>query len=349
MMIVQLSLLAMIGLSICWPLYRAFPQGSLGQVQSHALWKVGLFILAGLLPLGLYMCLRPLNDLKQWYGIQAEYRELKQQVTQAQDPQILIDRITKQLAIAPNDADGWFLLGRIYYTQAQYQMATEAFEQAAKLAPSFNRLFHLLQSYFWQEHLQLHEQAMVLALHLLQVDPTHKTIRNMLAIDAFKRHYYHEAIALWQSIKTDPFLTLEERASIKQALSNAKEQLGPRVPYPPFKLSIIIALDPSLAGLKKPQRLFVYIKNPYQPGQPLLAISSQPTHWPWTVELSEAITGMLDKQALAYAPALMVYARLSNTAMKEAGDIEGYKVFLSRSKISDQITIVLDHTVLANG
>lgn len=85
--------------------------------------------------LGIYSFSQNHSDLKQWLTQGEKHYQLQVQVKQLGGFAGIIERIKKKLATNPNDAEGWFILGKLYFANRQYKEAKDALDQAVRLQP----------------------------------------------------------------------------------------------------------------------------------------------------------------------------------------------------------------------
>lgn len=300
----------------------------------------------GILPILLYVWLRPLQALEKWFELQKEFSKLKTSVQTSSDPDMIILRIKEGIGKNPNDANGWFLLGRMYYLSEQYAESATAYQKAYQLSHHHEVLFHLLQAWFWGNGLKLSNEAKKYALEFLQEEPNHFAVVNMLAIDAFKNNYCHEAIYLWQKILNDPFRSLSEKTSIQEAIATCSKKLNDRVSNA-MNISPTIVVQVKLAeelqGKADPsQKVYVFVKNVYNSLMPIAVITKQVSDLPCEIEISDK-NAMVPEHLLSHAKEIVVYARISSkgSPLKEAGDNEGTSDVITLSQLHSKIPIAI--------
>ncbi len=141
-------------------------------------------------------------------------------------PVELIDRMKGRLTQDPKSERGWYLLGRLYASQGQWLEAREAFLRAQQLNPDdelasvnyVNSLWQLNQQQF-DKHIR--EQLKI----LLEKNPNQPDALAMLAIDAYKRLDYQEAINHWQLLLKLAPEQSEEAQMIRKAIAKAQFKL----------------------------------------------------------------------------------------------------------------------------
>ena len=88
-----------------------------------------------LFSLGLYQFNGNQTALKQWLMYGEKHYRLQQEVNQLGGFAGIIEKIKKKLTKNPDDAEGWFILGKLYLANQDYEEAKEALGKAAVLRP----------------------------------------------------------------------------------------------------------------------------------------------------------------------------------------------------------------------
>lgn len=88
-----------------------------------------------LLSLGLYHFSGGSQALQQWFYQGQEHYALQQQFDELGGMDGIIKKIEKKLEANPNDAQGWFILGKLYLAKQDYASASAALKNAHDLEP----------------------------------------------------------------------------------------------------------------------------------------------------------------------------------------------------------------------
>jgi len=88
-----------------------------------------------LFSLTLYLTTNHQPALKQWLTQGKQHYQLQEQVERLGGFAGMIRRIKQKLAANPNDAEGWFILGKLYLADGEYNLAEEALKKAKILRP----------------------------------------------------------------------------------------------------------------------------------------------------------------------------------------------------------------------
>ena len=97
-----------------------------------------LFVI--LFSLSLYQFTGDHAALKQWLTQGEKHYQLQQEIKQLGGFAGIITRIKKKLAENPEDAEGWFILGKLYLANHDYNDAIDALGKAVKLRPDDQRI-----------------------------------------------------------------------------------------------------------------------------------------------------------------------------------------------------------------
>jgi cytochrome c-type biogenesis protein CcmH len=165
----------------------------------------------------------------KWQGY-LQYQE-KQERAQAmlksiKTPKELIDKLRARLKNFPKSAKGWYLLGRLYSSQNEQQNAVNAFAKAYALNPRNEQYAVNYAHSLWQlHHRQFSKQVREILNNLLKNNPNQPDALAMLAMDAYARQAYEEAMNYWQRLLQIVPPQSEEARTIRKALVKAEEQL----------------------------------------------------------------------------------------------------------------------------
>jgi len=77
----------------------------------------------------------PAAALKFWLDYGQQHAKLMEKISDLGGMDGIIARIKKKLKVNPNDVAGWIILGKIYFSQRDFNNAATAFEKAYFLQP----------------------------------------------------------------------------------------------------------------------------------------------------------------------------------------------------------------------
>ncbi len=181
------------------------------------------------------VCIAVFFAYKYW-GSQSEWQAYKQkqrQQRQVQDflqtiktPGELVERLKKRLKLNPNNAQGWFLLGRLYASQNQWPEASQSFAKAYGLKPQDEAISVNYAQSLWQINEQsFTEKIRTILGVVLEANPKQADALAMLAMDAFINQNYQKAINYWQRLVIMVPPSSEEAKMIAKAIANARKKL----------------------------------------------------------------------------------------------------------------------------
>ena len=195
-LIIAFSLISLVAL--LWPLIRKQKNG----------WTILFALMVSIIAISLYFSLGASQKLNQYWVLQHQEKEISQQLTKLKNnPQLVIAQLKARLKANPNSARGWYLLGRVYLSTAQYINAEQAkasfFNHQQQLSPAMKQLLQTI--------VQQHPQ---------RIDAV-----NLLAINAYQQQYYQQAIKLWQTVLLQLPAGSQDQQQIIEMIAKA-EQLG---------------------------------------------------------------------------------------------------------------------------
>jgi cytochrome c-type biogenesis protein CcmH len=175
-----------------------FPSPARGRVH----WKTFLFlaITFPLFSILFYLYNGNSQLLAKTFLAKKEALEINQVKQALGSPQHVIDILRNHLAQEPNSAKGWYLLGRLYFTQQEYREAVKAFEKAYQLNKNNpDIVFQYAQALYLTQH-TLNGKPTVLLEQLLVLQPKNPLAINLLAVAAFNDKHYRQAIHYWEKL-----------------------------------------------------------------------------------------------------------------------------------------------------
>ena len=139
----------------------------------------------------------------------------------------VIQKLKTHLAQSPQDAQGWYLLGRIYFSQNHFHHSAIAFEKAVKLAPSRTEIFSQLAEACY---LSPDKNDQLLAAHYLQralaLAPQDPTALNLSALMLYHQGHYQKALAIWQNLLMQAPKDSDTAKALQAAIQQAEEKLN---------------------------------------------------------------------------------------------------------------------------
>jgi cytochrome c-type biogenesis protein CcmH len=207
-----LGFLAGIALAIaCYPLRK----------RLHVALVVAPFLLAALVSAYWFWGAGP--ALHKHLAAQSKQQQIREVLASMNSPDELVQKLKRHLQKEPQNPKGWYILGRVYATQGQWQAAESAFSQALKLKPKDERIIINYAQAIWQNRQQKFDnETRGLFSQVLKVNPKQPDALAMLAMDAFMRHDYQTAIEYWQSLLKLVPPDSRDALSIRKAIAKAQ-------------------------------------------------------------------------------------------------------------------------------
>lgn len=136
----------------------------------------------------------------------------------------IINSLKERLDDTPKSAQGWYLLGRLYMSQANWLKARDAFATSKQLNPkdvknSINYIISL-----WQINNQHGDETIrQLLVSLLKDNPTQPDALALLAMDAYDTKDFLSAIGYWQQLLKQVPEYSEEAKALRKAIAKAEK------------------------------------------------------------------------------------------------------------------------------
>ena len=297
----------------------------------------------------------------------------------------VIPALVARLEQAPDDLEGWLLLGRAYKQTMRFAEARDALANAIRIAPeSPDAMVEYAESLaLAADDRRLGDEAHALLARALALEPEHQRGLWLSGIAALQDERYTDAVSVWErlliQLPPDSDVAESVREQIAQArasggmpalaerssLTPAGVANGPAAPSdatetsapstvagePPAatapRLVVELTLAPALAARIAPgDTLFVFARAPQGPKMPL-AIQRLPVpSFPTTIVLDDSM-GMLPALKLSQAEQVVVGARISKSgnAAAQPGDLEVFSEPLSVATQKGPVRLVIAHVV----
>ncbi len=166
------------------------------------------------------------TDWQKYNRDQANKEKITSVLKTIKGPEELIKRMKDRLAKEPQNPKGWFLLGRLYASQAQWPKAHEAFLKAHQLNPEDELVtVNYLNSQWQLNNQQFNTQIREQLEQLLTKNPNQADALAMTAIDAFTNRNFQKAINYWQQLLKLAPENSEEAKMIRKAIAKAQSSL----------------------------------------------------------------------------------------------------------------------------
>ena len=167
------------------------------------------------------------QDLIAWF----KFIQERQAITKAkailanpQSLQTLLANFRKHLELNPQDAKAWFLLGRVYAGQGEWQDAHDALQQSYRLEPNNIKTSLFYVETIWHTQNKITPQARHILIKVLAKEANQPDALMLLATEARERKCPQEAIIYLQKLR-DVLMSQEElRKSLDDAIFKAERE-----------------------------------------------------------------------------------------------------------------------------
>jgi len=314
-------------------------------------WLIVVLVLLSAAALGLYRYWGDSQGLAAFYQQQDRQAMVTEFLDQYDSPEQVINMLKTRLQADPDSAEGWYLLGRLYFSQQDYQPAAQAFATANSLdADDPQILMQYAQALYYVQGGDLSGKPTALLAEILSQDADNVEALNLMAVGAYQQDDYIAAIDLWQRI-LDQQPPAETRQALQQALANAEKalrELAQSEPAQnPLQLTINVRLADELqAKLVADDVLTIYAKAVNGPPMPLAVVQKQGRDLPLQITLDDSMA-MLPNLYLSKFEQVIVYARLGKTAQAEStkGDLIGQSDIIKPAQQIQEIALIIDSVI----
>ena len=269
----------------------------------------------------------------------------------------MVAGLQKKMDANPENAKGWYMLGRSYMVLKRYLEAAKAFERANKLLPdSADVMLSLADALSMSSQGQLAGRPAELVNKALKLEPQNLTALWLSGMAARQQGNYMEAITQWNKVL--PLITdrPEDRTEVNRLISEAKSKLTPELQESLSKEAKVAAVDDnkSAAGINvsvsisgemlkqsSPDDLvFIYAKAMSGPPMPLAALRKQVKDLPISVTLNDDMA-MMSNLKLSGFSEVVVGARVSKSGrpIAENGDLFAEKASI---KAGDDVSLEIN-------
>lgn len=257
----------------------------------------------------------------------------------------LLPQLEQRLAAAPDDIEGWRLLGRSHLSLSNYAKAVNAFESALTLDENdVDTLAQLAESVAMTQGGDLTGQPVEYLLKSNTINPRHEHTLWLLSIARQQAGEHEAALAGFDQLLAMAGDNIEVRATIEQmrthsaqALATGTKDNGNTASTNPssagnlpvqqsastaVSVNVSVAASPeALKSIQPDQVLFIYATATNGPPMPLAVQRLTAADMPLTVTLDDA-KAMMPTMTLSSFADVTIGARISSsgTATAQAGD-----------------------------
>lgn len=259
----------------------------------------------------------------------------------------MITKLQQRLEKEPDNAEGWVILARTYYTMRRFHEASAAYEKLTTLIPEdADLLADYADALAMNQGRRIAGKPLELVKRALKIDPTQWKALAMAGTEAFERKDYAGAVDYWTRLQSsapqDAPITKQIQASIDEARQLAgmpPAAAAPQAATPPRaaapaapavaaggkSVSGTVTLASALAEKASPtDAVFVFARPSDGSKMPIAILRAQVKDLPLKFTLDDA-QSMSPARKLSGFEEVVVAARISRagSAMPASGDLEG--------------------------
>jgi len=266
--------------------------------------------------------------------------------------------LEKRVQEQPEDAEAWFMLGRIYASLQRFGDAAKAYEKVAKLTDN-----HPQALIAWADALAMTQGGRLggkpyeLVKRALEKAPEDSTALWLAGQGAREAGDYQNAIYYWRQAEAglaDQPEYVQELRGLIAAVKKAAASAGIEVEDPGSSvdlkavvsgIELKVSLSPELKEKVKPDEpLFIFAKAPSGPPMPVAAIRMTAGELPATVTLNDS--HLLRGGKLTDHRRLKIGARIARSGqpMAASGDLQSAEVVVETAA-GEPVELVIDQVV----
>lgn len=279
----------------------------------------------------------------------------------------MIAALEAKLKAKPDDAAGWYMLGRSYNSIGQYAEAAQAYAKASALFPDDARLLvDYADALAMAQGQNLQGKPLELINKALKLNENDEKALNLAASAAFQVKDYAQAAAYWKRLlkvlPPEGDVTREIMAAVTEAeklaaslggldnMSSMSEKGGAdkkaeQSAQGAVAISGKVTISKELVAKMSPSdRVFIFAQAPQGPRMPIASLKIDAKQLPYSFTLDDAVS-MSPNDKLSNHTEVMISARVSKSGqpMAQSGDLQGK---IGPIKLGQQgVAIVIDTVV----
>jgi cytochrome c-type biogenesis protein CcmH len=190
------------------------------------LWRAGYFkisLLCACLAFAIYGYLGALPKLYEKSDLQNQTQKMVQRLQNEQGQAEVLSQLKMIVDNNPDDAQGWYWLGRMAMGAGKSQLALASLQKAHLLAPDLPVVSYYYALSYANEHGgTLDKYIIEMLTELLKTTPEQTNVLALLAQDAAGKKHWQDARDYWQKLLQSSGLSPEDRLQIESKLQGIK-------------------------------------------------------------------------------------------------------------------------------
>ncbi len=248
----------------------------------------------------------------------------------------MVEKLAARMKEKPDDAEGWFMLGRTYMSLNRYEEAVAALEKTNELVPNNPAvMLRYADALTMLRGGQMNGKPFELIKKAVAIKPDDPTGLWLLGMGYEEQGEYQKAISYWNLLlpllKDDKSINevtrLIQQAKRKSGVAvtdNSKPQVKPVEKTTLKKLTVKVSIDKSMLKYVSDNDLvFIFARALKGPPMPLAVVRKQVKDLPVEVTLDDSMA-MMPNMKISSFEKVHVVARVSKSgsAMPQSGDLE---------------------------
>ena len=269
----------------------------------------------------------------------------------------MVEKLAAKMKEKPDNAEGWFMLGRSYMSMGRYKEAVDALEKTNKLVPN-NPVVMLryADALTMLRGGRLSGKPFDLIKKAVEIKPDDPTGLWLLGMGYEEKGEYKKAISYWNLLLP----LLKDNKSIDEVhklIRAAKKNAGitsiessmakkPSVNVSTTSLRVSVSLDKYMLGkVSMDDTVFIFAKALNGPPMPLAVARKKVSDLPIVVTLDDSMA-MIPSMKISNFSEIKVSARVSKTGQpkEQSGDIQS-EALVVRSDNKDTINLTINKIV----
>ena len=267
----------------------------------------------------------------------------------------LVEKLAARLKQQPDNAEGWFMLGRSYMSLNRYKEAVAALEKTNQLVPNNPTvMLRYADALTMLSGGRISGKPFELIKKAVEIRPDDQTGLWLLGMGYEQKGEYQKAISYWNILL--PLIAKDEKSTIevKKLIRQTKKKAGIKISdnsqtevttvkkKSAAYINVTVNLDESIRDkVSANDTVFIFAKAISGPPMPLAVVRKQVKDLPLNVVLDDNMA-MLPSMKLSNFKKVQVIARVSKSGSVKAqsGDMQSEtRVITVGQKVSIKLTI----------
>ena len=267
----------------------------------------------------------------------------------------LIEKLAARMKEKPDDAEGWFMLGRSYMSMGRYKEAVDALEKTNTLVPN-NPVVMLryADALTTVRGGQISGKPFELIKRAVELSPDNQTGLWLLGMGYEEQGAYKKAISYWNQLL--PLLEDEQsKVEVNKLITDAKRKSGIKIIEEPKTqaatkesnanntLTVVVSIDKhQLNNVSENDIVFIFARSLQGSPMPLAVVRKQVKDLPIEVTLDDTMA-MTPAMKLSSFTKVQVVARISKSGSAKAqrGDIQS-EVEVARAGQKEKVALTIN-------